>query len=71
MKRVLAFTPLLALALLAALFVGYSLKRDPHIQPAALVGRVARDLGFENLVFDVNEAAAILSALGYPPPRVA
>ena len=39
--------------------------------PAALVGRVARDLGFENLVFDVNEAAAILSALGYPPPRVA
>jgi cytochrome c biogenesis protein CcmG/thiol:disulfide interchange protein DsbE len=38
-KRVLAFTPLLALALLAALFVGYSLKRDPHIQPAALVGR--------------------------------
>ena len=39
--------------------------------PAALIGRVARDLGFENLVFDVDEAAAILSALGFPPPRVA
>jgi hypothetical protein len=39
--------------------------------PAALVGRVACDLGFENLVFDVDEAAAILSVLGFPPPRVA
>ena len=39
--------------------------------PAAFIGRVARDLGFENLVFDVDEAAAILSALGFPPPRVA
>ncbi len=39
--------------------------------PTALIGRVARDLGFDNLVFDVDEAAAILSALGFPPPRVA
>lgn len=39
--------------------------------PAALIGRVALDLGFDNLVFDVDEAAAILAALGVPPPRVA
>ena len=39
--------------------------------PAALIGRVARDLGFENLVFGVDEATAIFAALGFPPPRVA
>lgn len=39
--------------------------------PVANIGRVARDLGIQNLVFDVDEAAAILSALGFPPPRVA
>jgi cytochrome c biogenesis protein CcmG/thiol:disulfide interchange protein DsbE len=38
-KRLLAFTPLLVLALLAAMFVGWSLKRDPHVRPAALVGK--------------------------------
>lgn len=49
MKRVLAFAPLIALALLAALFVGYSLKRNPHIQPAALVGRPMPDLALPRL----------------------
>ena len=39
MKRWLAFAPLLILAALAALFAGYALKRDPHVQPHALVGK--------------------------------
>lgn len=39
MKRWLAFTPLLVLIALAALFAGYALKRDPHVQPQALVGK--------------------------------
>jgi cytochrome c biogenesis protein CcmG/thiol:disulfide interchange protein DsbE len=38
-KRWLAFTPLLVLVALAALFAGYALKRDPHVQPHALVGK--------------------------------
>lgn len=39
MKRWLAFTPLLILIALAALFAGYALKRDPHVQPHAMVGK--------------------------------
>lgn len=39
MKRLLAFAPLVVLALLGVLFVGWSLKRDPHVRPAALVGK--------------------------------
>ena len=39
MKRGLAFVPLLVLAALAVLFAGYALKRDPHVQPHALVGK--------------------------------
>lgn len=39
MKRWLAFTPLIVLALLAVLFAGYALKRDPNIQPQAMVGK--------------------------------
>lgn len=39
MKRWLAFAPLLILVALAALFAGYALKRDPHVQPHALVGK--------------------------------
>jgi cytochrome c biogenesis protein CcmG/thiol:disulfide interchange protein DsbE len=37
-KRALAFAPLVALALLSVLFVGWSLKRDPEVRPDALVG---------------------------------
>jgi len=48
-KRILAFAPLVVLALLAALFIGYSLKRDPHVQPAALVGRPVPDLTLPRL----------------------
>ncbi len=39
MKRLLAFLPLAALVLLAVLFVGYSLKRNPQVQPQAMVGK--------------------------------
>lgn len=39
MKRWLAFAPLLILIALAALFAGYALKRDPHVQPHAMVGK--------------------------------
>lgn len=39
MKRLLAVLPLLALAGLAALFLLFSLRRDPDVKPDALVGR--------------------------------
>jgi cytochrome c biogenesis protein CcmG/thiol:disulfide interchange protein DsbE len=38
-KRWLAFAPLIVLALLAVLFAGYALKRDPKVQPHAMVGK--------------------------------
>jgi heme exporter protein CcmD len=38
-KRWMAFAPLVVLIALAALFAGYALKRDPHVQPHALVGK--------------------------------
>ncbi|WP_419253416.1 DsbE family thiol:disulfide interchange protein [Caulobacter sp. ErkDOM-YI] len=39
MKRWLAFAPLVVLALLALLFAGYALKRDPKVSPHAMVGK--------------------------------
>lgn len=39
MKRWLAFAPLIVLAALALLFAGYALKRDPKVQPHAMVGK--------------------------------
>jgi cytochrome c biogenesis protein CcmG/thiol:disulfide interchange protein DsbE len=39
MTRWLAFAPLAVLIALAALFAGFALKRDPHVQPHALVGK--------------------------------
>ncbi|MBE7218677.1 MAG: DsbE family thiol:disulfide interchange protein [Caulobacteraceae bacterium] len=41
MRRGLAFLPLVVLAALAILFVGFALRHDPHVTPAALVGRPA------------------------------
>lgn len=49
MKRWLAFAPLAALVLLAVLFAGYSLKRNPQIQPAAMVGHAVPDLALPML----------------------
>ena len=39
MSRWLSIVPLVVLAALAALFVGWSLKRDPAVKPEALVGQ--------------------------------
>lgn len=39
--RWLAIVPVLALAALAALFAGYALRHDPHVDPRATVGRSA------------------------------
>lgn len=39
MSRWLSIVPLIVLVALAALFIGWSLKRDPSIKPDALVGR--------------------------------
>ena len=38
MKRLVAFLPLIALVVLAAVFGFYSLHRDPQVRPKALVG---------------------------------
>lgn len=39
MKRWIAVVPLVALAALGALFWGFALRHDPHVSPAALVGK--------------------------------
>ena len=39
MKRLVAFAPLVILALFALLFAGWTLRRDPNVKPDALVGR--------------------------------
>ncbi|MDO9474715.1 MAG: DsbE family thiol:disulfide interchange protein [Caulobacter sp.] len=49
MKRWLAFLPLVALALLAVLFIGYSLKRNPQVQPDAMVGKPMPALSLPDL----------------------
>jgi len=41
MKRWIAAVPLVILALLGALFWGFALRHDPHVSPAALVGKPA------------------------------
>jgi cytochrome c biogenesis protein CcmG/thiol:disulfide interchange protein DsbE len=38
-RRFIAFAPLVVLVGLGALFAGYALKHDPHVQPHALVGK--------------------------------
>jgi len=48
-KRWLAFVPLLILLALAGLFAGYALKRDPRVQPHALVGKPAPALQLPEL----------------------
>lgn len=43
MSRWVALLPLAVLVALATLFAGYALHHDPHVNPAALVGRAAPD----------------------------
>jgi cytochrome c biogenesis protein CcmG/thiol:disulfide interchange protein DsbE len=49
MARWVAFLPLIVLAALAVLFAGYALKRDPHVQPMATVGKPMPDLSLAGL----------------------
>lgn len=49
MSRWLAFLPIVALVALGGLFYFYALKRDPQVQPQALVGKMAPDLTLPTL----------------------
>jgi cytochrome c biogenesis protein CcmG/thiol:disulfide interchange protein DsbE len=63
-KRALAFIPLIALVLLGVLFAGYSLKRNPQVQPSAMVGRAAPDLSLPDL--DTGQPVALRTAVPGP-----
>ena len=49
MKRWVAVLPLAVLVALGALFVFYGLRHNPHVEPAALVGRPAPSLQLQPL----------------------
>lgn len=49
MSRWLAIAPMVALLALGGLFYFYALKRDPHVQPQALVGKMVPDLALPTL----------------------
>ncbi|UTP39474.1 DsbE family thiol:disulfide interchange protein [Phenylobacterium sp. LH3H17] len=68
MSRWLAILPLVALAALALLFGVYSLKRDPQVQPDALVGKPVPELTLPRL--DDGRPAALRTALGEGPALV-
>lgn len=57
MKRWLAFSPLIVLVALAVLFAGFALKRDPRVQPQALVGKPMPALTLPDL--DTGREASI------------
>lgn len=50
MSRWLAILPMVALLALGGLFYFYALKRDPQVQPQALVGKMVPDLSLPTLV---------------------
>ena len=64
MKRWLAFAPLAALVLMGVLFAGYSLKRNPQVQPSAMVGRPVPDLTLP--VLETGRPAPIRQAVAGP-----
>lgn len=64
MKRWVAILPLVVLALLAALFVGYGLQRDPTVYPDALVGKPLPDVALPPL--DGGPPVALRSQLSGP-----
>ncbi len=64
MKRWMAFLPLVVLAALAVLFVGYGLRHDPHVNPAALVGREAPAVALQPLA---GGAPALVRPAGQGP----
>jgi len=67
-SRWLALLPLVALAALAVLFGVYSLKRDPQVQPDALVGKPVPELTLPRL--DDGRPAPLRAALGDGPALV-
>jgi len=48
-RRLFALAPLVAIVAAIALFAGWSLKRDPHVTPEAMVGKPLPDLVLANL----------------------
>lgn len=70
MNRWLAFAPLVVLALLAALFIGWSLKRDPDVKPAALVGRPVPETVLPMLAGEGTGAVLDLKTAGRGRPML-
>lgn len=70
MTRWLAFAPLVVLAALAALFIGWSLKRDPDVKPAALVGRPVPETVLPMLAGDGTGAVLDLKTAGRGRPML-
>lgn len=70
MTRWLAFAPLVVLAALATLFIGWSLKRDPDIKPAALVGRPVPETVLPMLAGDGTGAVLDLKTAGRGRPML-
>jgi cytochrome c biogenesis protein CcmG, thiol:disulfide interchange protein DsbE len=70
MNRWLAFLPLVVLAALAALFIGWSLKRDPDVKPAALVGRPVPETVLPMLTGDGTGAVLDLKTAGRGRPML-
>lgn len=70
MKRLMAFLPLVALAILAALFITYGLHRDPNVKPQALVGQPVPALSLPSLEGEapqtVRQVAMQAAATGTP-----
>ncbi|MDP1737248.1 MAG: redoxin family protein [Caulobacter sp.] len=64
MRRWLALIPLVGLVLLSVLFVGFSLKRNPQVQPEAMVGRAVPDLSLPLL--ETGQPVAIRQAVTGP-----
>ena len=68
MSRWVAWLPFAALALLAVLFAGFGLRHDPHVNPAALVGKPLPRLTLPSL--DGGPAQPLRAALGSEPALV-
>ena len=70
MSRWLALAPLVVLAALAALFVGWSLKRDPDVKPDAMVGRAVPETVLPLLTADDSQAMLDLKTAGRGRPML-
>lgn len=68
MSRWLAFLPLAALVALGLLFALFALKRDPQVQPDALVGKPLPALTLPDL--ETGRPAPLRAALGDKPTLV-